>query len=103
MFWFDKNLRMKLCEFMTIDSLVQCRKLNRDWKTTVESFMLNSLVSRCGIKSWFLKKFKSCSICDIRSWKKDLIIGYGPSHTWGIKQYFCCKKCARENAYLFKQ
>lgn len=100
---FDHDLRIKLCEFMSIDSLLTCRKLTQGWKKSVELFMLNTLLSRLSIKSLFLNNFKSCSLCDTRCWKKDLRIGYGPSFTWGIREYLCCKKCIVENSYLFKE
>ena len=90
---FDANIRNKLCEFMSVNSLLNIRKINKQWKQSVESFMLTTLLNRYGIKSLFLSKYSSCQICEVVLEKKHFTLKYGPSHTMGIKEYSVCKKC----------
>jgi hypothetical protein len=95
----DKDLRAKLCGFMSVDSLFMCRELNRDWKKTVDSFMLNTLVSRIGIVSLFSDHVKLCDLCYDRYWRQDLEYRNGPSmdgRKWIIKKYLCCKECEKK-------
>ena len=98
---FDANLRNKLCEFMSIESLLMLKNLNNEWKYSVESFMLNKLINNFGIQCLFLMQFSSCDICNISFEIKALKKRYGRSHTWGIKQYFVCKHCETKHGFLF--
>lgn len=90
---FDVNVRMKICEHLPIDTLLDCRKINHSWKYSVESFMMDKLLKEIGIKRLFLKNFEACDMCNSTHIVEKIKTCYGPSITWGIKEYRCCNQC----------
>lgn len=91
----DSNIRYKICDYLPIAELIDCRYLSRDWKKTVDLFMINKLIKEYGIQHVFLNHFESCHFCDLIHRKGNVKIKYGPSHTWGIKEYLVCNNCEK--------
>lgn len=100
---FDAHIRDKICEFLPLDELIECRYLCHTWKKTVDLFMMNKLIKEYGIERVFLKHFTSCHFCDIIHKKRNVKRRYGPSFSWGIKEYVCCNKCETQHEYLFEK